>query len=358
MEAFHLDETTQQRLRESRLDKEELMIVLRHLSVCEVCAVRAASSFTTTAAALHDAIAFEDWHLEPDDLIATIDGSANAEMREAVTSHLDRCPLCRTEAEDLGRWRRKQRRDRTRLWAVAAAVTLVFAGALAVWRSAPEPRTNDSAAPPVIQAERPRPVPAPSRRGEETARYARPEWAELVSAAVTAGRLPVPSSLAELRPVTVALRGSEDAAVELSPSGTVIEETEPQFSWPPTPGATYVVVIARDEQELAVSTSLPSARWRVDRPLPRGVALTWQVEVSSDGMTRYLPEPPQPLPTFAILTAAASEELRAARTAHPADHLLHAVLYARYGVVGKAREALRRALDAGDPRARSIPAPE
>lgn len=156
------------------------------------------------------------------------------------------------------------------------------------------------------------------------------------------------------------LRGSSSghAAERVAPAGRIVEETRPEFSWTPRPGSTYVVAVFRDEVEVARSPLLHEPRWRPAQTLRRGNTYIWQVETTKDGTTDIIPSPPAPQSMFAILGEAEHADLVAARRAHPRDRLLHAVLFARYGMRDEARASLREAAAAGDADAARILAAE
>jgi hypothetical protein len=71
--------------------------------------------------------------------------------------------------------------------------------------------------------------------------------------------------------------------------------------------------------------------------------LQWQVEVRRKNSRTILPAPPIPPAIFRVLETAAHEELEVARAAHPSDHLLLGILYARDGLRADAERELGQA---------------
>ena len=172
--------------------------------------------------------------------------------------------------------------------------------------------------------------------------YGNPDWDDAVRASYTNP----PSILSTLRPRRSTLRGSaqrENAA--LSPLGTVVEETQPAFTWPARKDAHYIVSIYNGHQPVAKSPDLTKGPWRPPNPLPRGINYTWQVAENSNNQLRILPAPPAPPAMFRVLDAATLRDIEDAKTRFPNDHLLLGVLYARAGVVGRAVEELRKGGD-------------
>ncbi len=289
-------------------------------------------------------------HLTYDDLAAWVDG----ERRSEVEEHLAECDLCRDEAADLARLREAMKPRRNWTWyALAAAAVLALVVALALLRR-PHPPTQP---PPIVRETPPSPAPKPPERITPPApAYARAEWAQLVASALASGRLPYPADLALLRGGREAVRGEdEDDPVRLRPRGVVIDDVRPVFSWPPTPGASFVVSIFERDREVAHSELLTASRWTPPEPLARGRTYIWQVEVKSDGTTiEVLPAPPSRPARFRIASAADHDEIAAARREHPSDPLLLATLYAKAGMEAEARAALRQLAASADPKVQRL----
>ncbi|HEX6097342.1 MAG TPA: zf-HC2 domain-containing protein [Thermoanaerobaculia bacterium] len=346
----HVTAEMLQRLQRRELDSTELLKVVRHLGGCSACA-RLADAWVPSRLTLDDDddAGDEPEHLDPEaQLFPWVDGTIDSAGREIVETHLEDCPICRAEAEDLRRLRRSAPRPRfaQRWWTAAAALTLVVAGAVLVSRRPPPP---DAPQPPHPEARTVPRAPAPVS-------YANGEWNALVADAVRTRRLPVASGLEELRPGADPLRGggSGDAA-PLWPAGVVVATARPRFRWPAADGrATYGVAVFDGSSEVAASEPLRTTEWTPPSDLPAGRTLAWQVEVTSGAKRFIMPAPPAPPALFRIAPAADRAQIDAARSQYPNDHLLHAVLYARAGLTAEADAALQRAAAAGDRRAANI----
>jgi anti-sigma factor RsiW len=349
MSEKHVTALILQRLQRRELDSAELLKVVRHLGGCPECA-RLAEAWVPFRSTLDEDPDHEAEHLDPEtQLFPWVDGTIDSAGREIVETHLEDCPICRDEAEDLRRLRGSFLQSRPaprprfvrRWWTVAAALALV-AGTVVVSRRPPLP-----AAPPA-----PRAVP----RASLPVSYANGEWNALVAEAVRTGRLPMAGGLDELRPGADPLRGGEsgDAAL-LSPAGVVVATARPRFRWAAADGhAKYVVAIFDGSSEVATSEALTATEWTPPADLPPERTLAWQVDVTSGAKHFIMPAPPAPPALFRIASAADRAQIDAARSQYPNDHLLHAVLYARAGLAAEAGGALQRSAAAGDRRAANI----
>ena len=316
----HLTQNDLASLRRGRLTPDQVAALGAHVRNCRDCA----AFLEGLDASVRSLVTGEsEWHPDDELLFAFADRKSDAADRETVETHLELCPECRTEIGELRRVVAAETpRRRAHLFALAASLAVVLAGA--VWiGSRPTP-------------ERFMTKPAP-RSG-----YARAEWQALVTRARTTREMEVSPLVAELAGRPDISRGSADAPpVALSPAGTAVESARPELTWPPVVGASYRVTIAADERIVAESEPLKTNRWRPSRDLPRGAVYQWQVEVTRAGRTSIVPPPAQPQAMFAVISETAARELQAARTAHPGDHLLLALLCARAGLVDEARRELR-----------------
>lgn len=351
----HVTTELEARLRAGEVHDAELVAVLRHFHVCPRCRrferldERAMESVRNIIAESDD-----EEHVDTETLVSLAAGRLSAPDREVAESHLDDCERCRGDLDDLRQFSHRPRRRR-RFAAVAfplaaAAAILVIFATLSRDRSSSPPLRSPIAKPVAVgTATRPLPPPPAAAPGQVSRRYAEPQWTRLVDEVRRTGRLPSPHL--DLGGVADVRRGSPAAPVTgpISPAGEVLEETRPEFSWPVRPGSTYVVAVFSDDVEIARSGKLTSGHWKPQRGLPRGRVYVWQVEANHDGVTTILPSPPAPQPMFAVLAEPDARELARARREHPADYLLHAVLYAQHGLTGQARALLRKAGENGDP---------
>lgn len=348
MSATHMSLEDLARLRRREVPAGELLPLLRHLGECAECAARAGE--LDVPRTLLDGDPGE--HLDPEmQLIPYVDGELDAADREIVESHLDDCGMCRAEADDLRRLRQSMQQPRGRRWPVfaAAAAAAAVVLLLTVYRAPDEPAVTPAPRPRITApAPLPPAIPADTVAATPSPRPAR--WQSLIEQTVKRGRLPWPSFIGELAGTGDVFRGTtEDGpSAALSPSGVVVPETRPRFSWAAREGATYVVSVFRGEEEVARSEALTTSQWTPPRPLRHGATYVWQVALTAGGETIILPAPPAPPATFRVVDAAAMRELQEVRAARPDDHLLHAVLAARAGLRAEAETSLRRAVEAGD----------
>lgn len=266
-----------------------------------------------------------------------------------VARHLESCDDCARQgreraARDLVALQEEFKpapRSRRRIWlsAIAAALAVLLLALLFTRDDAPSERA------PVVDVTDPpsRTAPRTATTPDAAAAYADPEWERLVAEAKRSGTLPFPPDLDALRGQEEILRGSSDESQRVSPAGIVIDETRPTFRWPARKAGRYTLFIFDGERQLASSGELDAPRWTAKSDLPRGRTLTWQVEVTDGERVETIPRPPAPPAMFRIATDAGHRDLVRALAAHPRDHLLHAVLYARAGMRREALEAMGRA---------------
>lgn len=332
----HLTSESFRRLRQGELAGEELIAALRHASSCPSCSTLGDDELASDVAALQETIlgASTDEHPDLDStLIPFVAGSSDRATREIVETHLADCAQCRADVDGLRALAQSERPRRTMTW-IAVAAAIVIAIALAVmWTTR---RPSPSPAPPIVST-------APRTTTAAQPPYTNARWEALVRDAVQQARLPFPHDLASLRDPEDPLRTPEEHPnrPRLTPSGIVVDETRPRFSWPAWGQATYVVSVFDGDTRIARSDVLARAEWIPMRDLPRGRTLLWQVEVRRDGSVDLLPSPPAPQAKFRVTGDEEHADLTEAKR-QSADPLLLAVLNARAGLRDEALRALRR----------------
>jgi hypothetical protein len=339
-----------ERFRRKAMPAGELLAALRHADGCRDCASRIAPPEAGVLIAGTDVR-----HLDPEgELFDYVDRLLGPAEVEVVESHLEDCAMCRAEVADLRGLRRPP--SRTMKWVtLATAASLIVVVGISLFAPSqrvsapPTPVRPGVAAPHPVADSAASPTPAPTL-------YESKRWETLVTTAVEQKRLPLAPILASLNPPPDVLRGeSSRAAQDVTPRGIVTEETRPRFAWAPHPDSTYLVsVFDRETVEVARSEGLSVPEWRPDKPLRRGVTYVWQVEVTSSGRSWIQPAPPSPPAMFHVLGAGAHQDIERARTLHPDDHLLHAVLYAAAGMETESAAALRKAARGGEAGAAKI----
>jgi hypothetical protein len=285
-------------------------------------------------------------------LVPYVEGTADAAETEIIETHLEECPACREDVEDLRETRRalQRRRPRRARWAVlsaAAALPLIVTALVFFRRPDPPPVTPRVVVPPPVTETRM--AVTPSRT------YANPAWQRLIATAIAEKALSFPASLAELTPAADTLRDTGDAVQgSLDPVGRVIRDVRPRLTWTARAGATYVVLIYAGDEEVARSKSLRVPYWTPPRPLARGRTYAWQVNVRTDETDEILPRAEEPQALFRVTSVEDEKNIDAALRAHPDDPLLHAVVYAAAGLREEAEAALRKAAADGDRDAQAI----
>ena len=288
----HLDHDLLERFARGDLDENQLAYVLEHLATCEACAAAGRGRAASDIAALR-----QDLAPRPPRSLA---------------------PLGMTLAA-----------------AAAIAILLLFL----LLR---QPAKRDAIPP----APKDPPRVATTTTPVIAHAYADPAWERLVAETRQRGNLPQAPEAEELRRAADVVRGSGGVLAKVHPSGVVIDDVRPAFIWPAQDAdATYVVSVYEEDQKIAQSPPRKTPTWRPNRDLPRGRTLTWQVEWMRGNALQTIPQPPAPPALFRIITEAQQREIERARSLHPNDHLLQAVLYARSGMRSEALDALRRSTD-------------
>lgn len=356
MSAGHVSQEMLARLSAGRLDPAEVVEILRHIEGCDDCAAKARSSAEGSEHAVQSWLASSapERHLDFDSqIVPFIRGSLAAADREIVESHLDDCATCASEVGDLRRMLPRPRMRRRNALAIAAAAgAAVWLGIVVARRSSVEPPQHgeEIGGRPIVAATVD-PGPDPSRPPEAPRpRYPDPAWQQLLDDALRTGELPFPPGLDALHGREDPLRGPDrGGAADLAPTGVVVDDARPRLTWQAREGARYIVSIFDGDVTVARSELLERNEWLPDRRLPRDRTYIWQVEVVRDGKKEVLPAPPAPPATFSITSERNHRDLALARSRHPEDHLLHALLAARAGLRAEALAALRRIEATDDP---------
>jgi hypothetical protein len=313
---MHISAEVLEHLREGRVAPAEADAVGRHTAACADCAARVGDALS-----LRDAVASFDAAF----------GDADAPgPRGDEESILDRVAIAS---------RRPQPRVRSWIAVAAAAAVALTVTAVLVRDDAPEETRRPGVTRP------PTAMPAKPRPPEVVTRQVRPEWSALVAEARRSGVLPFPAELAELAGDETFRGAAGDAASRVSPSATAVDDRRPTFHWPAMRGASFIVTIARDGAEVAVSERLDRATWRPSSPLQRGAWYEWKVEMRRGEETLVLPSPPSPPAVFHVIDGRTHDELQAARREAADDPLLLGILHARAGLVDDARRELARSDD-------------
>jgi hypothetical protein len=332
--APHVTAEQLDRLRNGSLPPSELARVGAHAAACEACGraigeVRPLERMARDLRMQLDAPP-ESEHLSGEELMACADGPSRNHP------HLAECEICRTEVEELLRFKGGMRRRRGWVpYAIAASIAGI-ALTIPLLDRAPRP----SAALPRHATSSSVVLPAPSPVPVAVER--RPEWDAWVADVKARRALPMPAVLAELRPQATQLRGpAEPDDLQLSPDHAVVTSTQPRFQWSGREGARYRVIL-RNGNDIVESGELTHPRWTLQQELRRGREYQWQVELTIDGVRSLYPKPPDPPARFRVLDQSALDEIENARQRHPDDALLQAVILARHGLRTETMAALDR----------------
>jgi anti-sigma factor RsiW len=332
----HISEAEVQAFLRGQLAPERVLAVGRHLSECRECAAAGAGPIEPRL--LDD----DDLHLNAEgELFPYVDGTVDAIARERIEEHLASCATCRADADDLQRAAASIPRPRSRrLWAYAVGAAAAIVVALIVAPRLREGQRLPHSAPLVVTI---------TTATVDTREHA---WHELVDDALRDG-IRMPPVLRELAPSGVVLRGAEATRMQLSPRGTVVEETQPSFTWRAVPDARYRVTIFDDGREVAASPALTATRWQPERALARGRMYAWQLQVITPKQRELFPGAAEGPATVRVLDDTAAAELQEARRRAGSDHLLLGVLAARAGLVARAESELSLAAQT-EPRASAL----
>lgn len=316
----HLDESTARRYRERTLGADALLDVSEHLAQCPECRI-AASGGKPRATAVIDAMTHDAAHLDGDQLAAYIDDTLTPFEWQTVDSHLEQCPSCRADLDDLRETAAAisvettgPRRSR---WHLAAAIAAMLVLPIVFWtmrRTEPAPQP-----PPVV---------------------AKPEDPLLLEA--RKGRIQIPPRTQALHRDSGTLMGTATPAFDVTaPAGTLVRDTRPQFTWTPFANAeTYTVEIYRDGTLVAQSPALTSTEWKAAQDLERGRDYVWQVVATKNGERTIAPKPPLAEARFGIIDDASLQRITEADRRYANDPLLRALASAREGLLDDARAQL------------------
>lgn len=313
-----------------------------HLSSCADCRRRVAEGTDVAGAwgVLQEALGVGgDDHVAESEIHAFVDGSLDADRRGEISTHLARCSACAEEARDLQGFAAQFGRPAwlQRPWtygALAAAAVLVLGIALTVLSRTQSPRQVASL------TDAGGDVTLDSRGSLAGVGPLEPADRDRVREALEAGRLSLPSMLAELNGRRGVLMGAADipAFHLVAPIGTAVLGTRPTLRWTPLPGATNYIVTLQEQPngDTMNSPPLAGAEWTPDRPLIRGRTYAWQVAGSARGNEIVAPKPPAPPARFTVADASDAERLEQL----PASHLVRGVLYANAGLLDDAEREL------------------
>lgn len=368
----------------------DLLRVDDHLAGCGECrgridgAERIGRAVTAMHSDLADVAATLD-HPVPAQLASLVDGRLEDVELELVESHLEICPSCAEDVEDLRAVRLSLAGSSVQetprglpAYAAIAALAAGLAGLL-VWigiRPAPTSEHEPSRAEaPVVEPAVSPPVNPPRLTlddgGATVTIHAdgsahglpslAPDQAHAIRLALEEGRVRLPRFLGDLGAPSGTLMGAavdRSAFQPLRPMATAVETDRPTLEWMSLEGATaYVVsVFDLDFNRVAESPSLSATRWRPETGLTRGRTYVWQVRASLSDREVVAPAPPAPEARFRVLPLAEADRLSTLRSRYGKFHLVLGVLLAQAGALEEAERELERlvAANPGRPEAQKL----
>jgi hypothetical protein len=262
-----------------------------------------------------------------------------------LVQHLDLCPDCRADSEDLRQFVATAPTEHAQLksvWVRPLAASLAIAAlGLAAW-FAIRAHAPASTEPPVVTASK---IP--------------PQYQAEVQTAIDSGVLHIPASITGMTSGPIQLRSETQPAAPstfhlISPTATAVIDDTPFFRWTPLEGATYSISIYDDHfNQIASANGLHVTEWHPDKPFPRGAAYLWEVRAIRGAHTERAPAATEPEARFAVLSAAESQHLAAAHAAMPDEPLALGIICADAGALDDAKTELEQAASSNDAQQKS-----
>ena len=225
-------------------------------------------------------------------------------------------------------------------WKRLATVTVVAASVVvAIWIVLRPSRAGNSATGRPVSVE---PVQS-SLTPDERARVQR---------VIAAGRITLPDqvvALAQRDAGRTSTRGSGPLFSPISPVGTAVRASRPQFTWSDAGADAYTVTVFDESRnEVERSARVGGTSWTASRDLPRGGTYRWQVTAHRGDRNETEPQPPRPDAKFIVLDAAAVAQIEAAEARLAREPLPLGILLAEAGLISEARVDLTRAVKVPD----------
>jgi hypothetical protein len=299
---------------------EALLRVDDHLSECRQCRTRAAAleHGSQSIDQLRRQLDISTPHLSDDELQLFVRGQLTGGSKATAERHLDKCPICAANVEDLRGWAASSSSARLTWLAMAAAVLVAIVLPTIVW-----------------QMRGGRQETALSLAGLESLPQ---EDQAPVRAALRAGGAAIPPLLTELTGGRESLMGAarpiSDSFELLAPVSTAVVDDRPLFEWQALDGANdYAVAVFNEGATLVTRSDVISAtRWTPVDPLPRNRTYVWQVTAHRGRDTITVPVAPAPPAKFHVIDSHSADVLQRAERVHPQSHLMLGVLAMQAGV--------------------------
>jgi len=167
-----------------------------------------------------------------------------------------------------------------------------------------------------------------------------------VQRTIAAGRITLPDQVAALsQPADRdGPRGPGPLFSLISPVGTAVRASRPQFTWSDAGADAYTVTVFDETSvEVARSTRVAGTSWTTSADLRRGGTYRWQVTAHRGARNETEPRPPRPEAKFIVLDAAALVRVQAVEARLAGEPLALGILLAEAGLISEARVDLTRA---------------
>ncbi|MEO7156288.1 MAG: hypothetical protein ABI039_01925 [Vicinamibacterales bacterium] len=174
-----------------------------------------------------------------------------------------------------------------------------------------------------------------------------PEEHARIERVIAAGRLTLPDQVVALVPPDAGrtnARGPDPLFSPISPVGTAVRSSRPQFTWSDAGADAYTVTVFDETlNEIAHSARVGGTSWTASGDLPRGGTYRWQVTAHRGARNEIEPRPPRPDARFIVLDAAAAARIEGAESRLAGEPLALGILLAEAGLISEARVDLTRA---------------
>ena len=394
----HLSSTDISRYGTNSVTASEALEWDDHLSRCEKCRSRFVdrqqleTTYRFVKANLESAGEDLEFHLASEHMASYVDGGLDPEEREIIHSHLQVCPECERDIDDLMRlrdaiasdkserksgsfampliyravWQRRAFRIGIEVLVVALISTAVFWVARREARvalnelraetqdlraenerlRAAEPTGNN----PIITLELKDgdQIIALDDRGELRGLESSTErqYRQSVKEMLETGCVALPPIVAQLRSEPEIMMGNNANMPHfrlLGPVGVVVESGRPTFRWEALSDAiAYEVSVSDDRGEVVRSPPVSTTDWRPSTQLVRGRVYHWQVRAMRRGSVEAKSPPVgQPDAKFSILERNKLDQLNWGRNAYSGSHLMLGTIYASAGLIDQAEREFR-----------------
>lgn len=374
---MHLTEKQLSEYINCKLSPAELLLIDDHLADCADCCKKLSSVLQANTGG-YGAVNFlageltaseEDSHLSFTQIVAYLDAQLDAPAQQTIAEHVEFCPACQTEIEDLRAfrqtlslpnnptpaapptwWERIRVQRAWWAWPTAAAVCLALLILGFYGRKSPEQIAQQPKAvlpTPMPSAEMPIVSATPLATEKSPAVLSAED--RIVQLALTSGRLEIPAEVKRLRGKGGNLLSgkSDDATfVVMAPQGVMVETDQPRLRWSSLSGAKHYIVTITDQNfnEVAQSPALTATDWVAPIKLKRGALYQWQVTATTaDGKEQTAPLPSAPEARFQVLSNESLNMIRRARQQYASTPLALGVIYARAGLLTEAARELQTA---------------